>query len=96
MGAEAFAERSRRKSCHRREGPQAAGGHPTDLTAQEDHIARLAGHRTNAEIGAELFISVRTVEWHLRNVFSKLGISSREGEARPGPSHAWHCVCRPM
>ena len=49
-----------------------------ELTPQEHQIAQLARtRRTNPEIGAELFLSARTVEWHLRNIFTKLGISSR-------------------
>ena len=47
-------------------------------TEQELHIARLARDwRTKPEIGAELFLSPRTIEWHVRNVFTKRGIRSR-------------------
>ncbi|MEW2044309.1 AAA family ATPase [Streptomyces sp. NPDC005476] len=79
FGAEAFAERARGEL-------QATGAKvrthavatPKALTSQEAQIARLAGQGlTNPEIGAQLFISRHTVEWHLRKVFSKLSISSR-------------------
>ncbi|WP_369658016.1 AAA family ATPase [Streptomyces sp. RPA4-2] len=79
-GAEAFAERARREL-------QAAGvklrkrasATPAVLTAKEGEIARLAqGGFTNPEIAARLFLSPHTVEWHLRKVFAKLGISSRK------------------
>ena len=90
LGAEAFAGRARREL-------QATGetvrkrtvGASSDLTPQEAHIARLARDgRTNPEIAAELFLSARTVEWHLRKVFTKLGISTRKelGDALPTPT----------
>jgi DNA-binding CsgD family transcriptional regulator len=79
MGAQGFAERARRELAATgekvRKQPVSSGG---ELTAQEAQIARLAGDGlTNQEIGAQLFISTHTVEWHLRKVFVKLGITSR-------------------
>jgi len=79
MGLEAFAERARRELLATGETVRARGVETREeLTAQEAQIARLAADgQTNPEIGAELFISARTVEWHLRKIFAKLGISSR-------------------
>jgi DNA-binding CsgD family transcriptional regulator len=79
MRAEAFAERARRELLATGETVRKRTIDTYDeLTAQEKQIARRArdGH-SNSEIGAELFLSPRTVEWHLRKVFTKLGISSR-------------------
>ncbi|MCR2816615.1 helix-turn-helix transcriptional regulator [Microbacterium jiangjiandongii] len=79
MGAEAFAERAARELRATGEHPQKRTAKPTDaLTAQELHIARLvAGGATSREVGTQLFLSPRTIEAHLRNIFRKLGITSR-------------------
>ena len=79
-GADVFAERARRELVATGEKVRKRDvDTDEDLTPQEEHIARLArAGRTNPEIGAELFISSRTVEWHLRKIFIKLGITSRK------------------
>ncbi len=90
MGVEAFAERARHELLATGEKVRKRNDDARDeLTPQEEQIARLArdGH-TNPEIGAALFLSPRTVEWHLKKVFTKLGISSRRElrDALPAPA----------
>jgi DNA-binding NarL/FixJ family response regulator len=79
MGAEAFAERAQRELRATGETVRKRSVETLDeLTPQEAQIARLAREgRTNPEIGTALFISPRTVEYHLGKVFSKLGLRSR-------------------
>jgi DNA-binding CsgD family transcriptional regulator/predicted negative regulator of RcsB-dependent stress response len=79
IGMEAFAKRARRELAAT--GEKARKRSPEtrqELTGQEEQIARLARDGlSNPEIGSQLFLSARTVEWHLRKVFTKLDISSR-------------------
>jgi DNA-binding CsgD family transcriptional regulator len=87
-GVGAFVERARRELLATGEKVRKRQADtPNQLTPQEEHIARLARDgRSSPEIAAELFISARTVEWHLRKVFGKLGITSRRQlrEVLPG------------
>ena len=87
IGMEAFAERARREllASGQRLRRQTAETRD-DLTPQERQIARLARDGlSNPDIGAQLFLSPRTVEWHLRKVFTKLGIRSRQELSRALP-----------
>jgi DNA-binding NarL/FixJ family response regulator len=79
MGAKAFAERAARELRATGEHPRKRSAQPTDeLTAQELHVARLvATGATSREVAAQLFLSPRTIEAHLRSIFRKLGITSR-------------------
>jgi DNA-binding CsgD family transcriptional regulator len=88
MGMEAFAERARRELVATGEKvPNRTVETHDDLTAQERKIAQLARDGlSNPEIGARLFLSPRTVEWHLHHVFTKLGIRSRQQLARALPA----------
>jgi DNA-binding CsgD family transcriptional regulator len=80
IGAEAFGERARRELLATGEtAPRRTVETRDVLTPQEAQIARMASDRqTNPEIGAKLFISPRTVEYHLHKVFAKLEVSSRK------------------
>ena len=79
MGADAFADRAARELRATGDQPRRRTAQPTDaLTAHELHIARLvAAGATSREVAAQLFLSPRTIEAHLRNIFRKLGITSR-------------------
>ena len=95
MGMEAFAERARRELLATGETVRKRTVETLDeLTPQEVQVARLAaGGQTNPEIGAQLFLSPRTVEWHLSKVFGKLGVSSRK-ELRAALSDVGAAVVR--
>jgi DNA-binding CsgD family transcriptional regulator len=96
MGAHAFADRAGRELLATGESVRKRTPDTTrELTSQEAHIARLAVQGlTNAEIGVALFISPRTVEWHLRKIFSKLGVGTRRQlrlalrRSEPSPARA--------
>ena len=99
IGMAAFADRARAELAATGERVRKrAAETPDDLTAQERQVANLAREGlSNPEIGARLFLSRRTVQYHLGNVFSKLGIrsraelgltlaaASRPGTGLPGP-----------
>ena len=88
IGMEAFAERAARELQATGETVRKRRAETRDdLTSQERQIAQLARDGlSNPEIGARLFLSPRTVEWHLRKVFAKLGIHSRRELAKALPS----------
>jgi DNA-binding CsgD family transcriptional regulator len=81
IGMQAFCERARRELGATGEKVRRRSAETRDeLTPQEEQIARLARDGlSNSEIGAQLYISARTVEWHLGKVFAKLGITARSG-----------------
>jgi DNA-binding CsgD family transcriptional regulator len=80
MGVPGFAARARRELAGTGEtARKRTDDTRADLTAQEAQIAQFASEGlTNPEIGAKLFLSPRTIEWHLRRVYPKLGVSSRK------------------
>jgi len=88
MGARGFAERARRELLATGETVRRRAADARDsLTPQEAQIARLAARgQSNSDIAAQLYLSHRTVEWHLHKVFAKLGIISRKGLAQALPA----------
>jgi DNA-binding CsgD family transcriptional regulator len=87
MGVEAFADRARSELLATGETVRRRSVEThADLTPQEAHIARLAADGlTNPEIAAQLYLSPRTVEWHLRKVFTKRGVTTRRQLGRSLP-----------
>jgi DNA-binding NarL/FixJ family response regulator len=80
LGAVIWEQRARTEVRASGETLRQRGDHTTldELTPQEETIARLVAQgRTNRDVAAQLFLSVRTVEFHLRNIFVKLGVTSR-------------------
>ena len=96
MGMDAFAERAHRELRATGETVRKRSVATLDeLTPQEVQVARLAGSgQTNPEIAAQLFLSPRTVEWHLRKVFAKVGVGSRK-ELRAALSDVGSGAVRP-
>ena len=91
MGVAGFAERARRelRATGETARKRTLAGGQEELTAQEAQIARLARDGlSNPEIGTRLFISAHTVQYHLRKVFAKLGITSRSQLDRVLPGGA--------
>jgi DNA-binding CsgD family transcriptional regulator len=97
MGIGAFADRARRELLATGETVRKGTVETySELTPQEAHIARLAAEgMTNREIAAAIYLSARTVEWHLRKIFTKLGVTTRRelrdrpqaGDSRVDPRH---------
>ena len=94
LGADLWAERAQREL--RASGERARKRDPStidELTAQELQVAQLVSEgRTNRDVAAELFLSPRTIDFHLRNVFRKLGIGSRTELVRMQLAHAGHAT----
>jgi DNA-binding CsgD family transcriptional regulator len=69
-------------------GPPAPEAHPTGLSAREAEVLRLvAAGMTNAEVAGDLFLSSRTVDWHMGSIYRKLGLHSRAEAARFAAEH---------